>query len=67
LAPSDFHPFGSLKKHLGSKRFTHDEEVETEVLKWLRQQSKDFYAAGFDTMVKRLDRCISVGGRYIKK
>jgi hypothetical protein len=23
-------------------------EVETEVRKWLRQQSKDFHAAGFD-------------------
>jgi hypothetical protein len=26
---------------------------ETEVRKWLRQQSKDFYAAGFDALVKR--------------
>jgi hypothetical protein len=26
--------------------------VETEVRKWLRQQSKDFYAAGFYAMVK---------------
>jgi hypothetical protein len=29
------------------RRFADDEEVETEVRKWLRQQSKDFYAAGF--------------------
>jgi hypothetical protein len=28
-------------------------EVETEVRKWLRQQSKDFYAAGFDALVVR--------------
>jgi hypothetical protein len=27
--------------------FADDEEFETEVRKWLRQQSKDFYAAGF--------------------
>jgi hypothetical protein len=26
--------------HLGGKRFADDEEVETEVRKWLRQQSK---------------------------
>jgi hypothetical protein len=32
-------------------------EVQTEVRKWLRQ-SEDFYAAGFDAQVKRLDRCI---------
>jgi hypothetical protein len=28
---------------------------------WLRQQSKDFYAEGFDAPVKRWDKCISVG------
>jgi hypothetical protein len=53
LAPSDFHLFGLLKNHLGGKRFVDDEEVETGVWKWLRQRSKDFYAAGFDALVKR--------------
>jgi hypothetical protein len=28
--------------------FADVEEVETVVWKWLRQQSKDFYAAGFE-------------------
>jgi hypothetical protein len=41
--------------------------VETEVWKWLRQQSKDFYAAGFDALVKRWDTCINVGGGYVEK
>jgi hypothetical protein len=44
-----------------------DEEVETEVRKWLRQQSKDFYAVGFDALVKRWDRCINVGGGYVEE
>jgi hypothetical protein len=39
--------------HLGGKYFRDDEEVETEMRKWLRQQSKDFYAVGFDTLVNR--------------
>jgi hypothetical protein len=52
---------------LGGKRFADGEEVETEVRKWLRQQSKDFYAAGFDALVKRLDNCINGGGGYVKK
>jgi hypothetical protein len=47
------HLFGRLKKYLGGKPFADDKEVETEVQKWLRQQSKDFYAAGFDALVKR--------------
>jgi hypothetical protein len=38
----------------------------TKGLKWLRQQSKDFYTAGFEALVKRW-KCISVGGGYIEK
>jgi hypothetical protein len=42
-----------VKEH--GKIFTDDEEVETELRKWLRQQSEDFFAAGFDALVKRWD------------
>jgi hypothetical protein len=42
-------------------------EVESEVWEWLRQPSKDFYAAGFDGLVKRWDKFISVGGGYFEK
>jgi hypothetical protein len=52
-----------VQKH--GKRFSEDEEVETEVRKYLRQQSKDFYSVGFDALVKRWDQCISVGGGYV--
>jgi hypothetical protein len=38
-----------------------------EVRKWLRQQSKDFCAAGFGALVKRRDKCINVGGGYVEK
>jgi hypothetical protein len=40
---------------------------ETEVRNWLRQQSKYFYDAGFDALVKRWNKCISVGGGYVEK
>jgi hypothetical protein len=53
--------------HLGGKRFGDDEEVETEVRKWTRQQSKGFYTAGFDALVKRWDMCFNVGGGYNEK
>jgi hypothetical protein len=49
------------------KRFGDDEEVETEVRKWLRQQSKHFYATGFDALVNDGDKCINVGGGYVEK
>jgi hypothetical protein len=53
--------------HLGGIRFADGEEVETEVRKWLRQQPKDFFAAGFNALVKQWDKCISVGGGYVGK
>jgi hypothetical protein len=43
-----------------------DENVETEVGTWLRQQSKHFYAVEFDALIKRRDKCISVGGGYVE-
>jgi hypothetical protein len=66
LAPSDFHLFDPLKSDISGKRFADDEEVETEVPKWLRQHSEVFCAAGFDALVKRSDKCISVGGGYVE-
>jgi hypothetical protein len=56
-----------IEKHLCGKCFADGEEVETEVWKWLRHQLKDFYAVGFDTLVKRLDKCINVGGGCMEK
>jgi hypothetical protein len=46
---------GSRNCHLCGKHFTHDEEVEMEVQKWLRQQSKDFFAVGSDALLKQWD------------
>jgi hypothetical protein len=51
----------------GWQNFADGEEVETEMRKWLRQQSKDFYAVGFYALVKRWDKCINVGGGYVEK
>jgi hypothetical protein len=51
----------------GGKLLADDEEVETEVQKWLTQQSKAFYAEGFDALVKRWDKCMNVGGGYVEK
>jgi hypothetical protein len=38
-----------------------------EVWKWLKHQSKEFYAVGFDALVMRRDKCIIVGGGYVEK
>ena len=67
LAPSDFHLFGPMKKHLGGRRFASDEEVECEVKLWFRKQSPDFYAMGIGSLIPRWDKCINVGGNYVEK
>jgi hypothetical protein len=41
--------------------------MPNQVRKWLRQQSKYFYAAGFEALIKRWDKCITVGGGYVEK
>jgi hypothetical protein len=67
LAPSDFHLFGLLKTDLGGKRFADDKEVKMEVWKWLTQHSKRLPCCSFDTPNKQWDKCINVGGGYVKK
>jgi hypothetical protein len=41
--------------------------VETEVRKWQRQQSKDFYVACFNSLIKSLNEYINVGSGYVEK
>jgi hypothetical protein len=52
--------FGPIKHHLSAEHFPEDEAVEREVTAWLRQQPKEFYAAGFQGLVKRWDKCLNV-------
>jgi hypothetical protein len=58
---------GSRNCHLGGNIFADNEDVETDVRKWLRQQPKDFYTAGFDALVKRWDKFVNVAGGYAEK
>ncbi|GBM21097.1 Mariner Mos1 transposase [Araneus ventricosus] len=67
LAPSDFHLFGSLKQHLGVEHFADDDDVQHEVLLWMRQQPKEFYGAGIGALIKPLDKCINIGEDYVEK
>jgi hypothetical protein len=50
---------------MGGKCFADEEEVETEVRKWLRIESKYFFAAGFRALVKRWEKCMNAGGQYV--
>ncbi|GBO06011.1 hypothetical protein AVEN_1021-1 [Araneus ventricosus] len=67
LTPSDFHLFGPRKQHLGGKHFADDDGIQHEVLLWMRQQPKEFYASGIGTLIKRWDKCINIGGDHAEK
>lgn len=67
LAPSDFHLFGPLKKHLSGTHFETDEGVKAAVRIWLRGCSKEFYAQAFTSLVERWEKCVRVGGDYVEK
>jgi hypothetical protein len=43
LAPSDFHLFLHLKKHLAGKKFDDDDEVQKEVMPWFKGEAADVY------------------------
>jgi hypothetical protein len=65
-----FPVYGGKCLSRGKKRgnnFTDEEEVEAEGRKWLRQQTKDYCAAGFDSPIKRWEKCMNVDGGYVEK
>jgi hypothetical protein len=59
-ASSDFHLFRRLKHYFDDICFAEDEEVETEVQKWLKQQSKT-------SMLRVSTKCIDVSGGHVEE
>ena len=67
LAHSDFHLFLHLKKHLAGKKFYDNDEVQEEVMTWLKGQAADFYDSGIQKLVPRLNKCLDNAGDYVEK
>jgi len=55
FAPSDFHLFLHLTKHLAGKMFDDDDEVQKEVMTWFKGLAADFYDSGIQKLVPRLN------------
>jgi hypothetical protein len=49
------------------KAVRNPQMMPDQLRKWLRQQPKYFYGAGFEALVKRWDKRINVGGGYVEK
>ena len=67
LAPSDYHLFPNLKKHLRGQRFSTDDELKYATEEWLMGQSELFYFTGMEKLRDRYNLCIDKGGDYIEK
>ncbi|KAK7575531.1 hypothetical protein V9T40_011817 [Parthenolecanium corni] len=67
LAPSDFHLFPALKRHLGGRRFTSDEEVKIAVRNFFKSCTKEWFAQGIERLVSRYDKCLNNSGNYVEK
>jgi len=66
-APSDFHLFPNMKKHLCAKWFKSHDDVKHEVQMWLRGQDPTFYLQGFEKWISHLDKCFNTEGDYVEK
>jgi len=66
LAPSDFHLFPALKKHLKGGHFLSDVEVIAAVETWLDGQSSEFFFNGLQKIEQRAKKCIELHGEYVE-
>ena len=67
LAPSDYDLFGPMKEGLWGKHYARNEELKTAVMKWLKEQSTDFYKAGIHALIWSWKIAIERNGDYVEK
>ena len=67
MAQRDFHLLPVFKDHLSGHRFASDDDVKTAVLRLFKSQGTEFYEAGINRLVPRMDKRLSVGGTMLKK
>ncbi|GFO42761.1 transposase [Plakobranchus ocellatus] len=53
LAPSDFHLFGPLKRHLGGKKYEHEDELIGEVRDLFSKLDANFFTQGMYSLLPR--------------
>lgn len=66
VAPSDYHLFSALEKHLGGQKFQSDEEGQEAVASSLRDAAGEWYDAGIRKLITWL-KVIDRQGNYVEK
>lgn len=65
LAPCDFHLFGWMKSHFANTKFKSIRDAENQISNWVNSIPKETLISTFNNWIKRLDRCIEIGGDYV--
>ena len=64
LAPCDFWLFPKMKEHLRGQRFESEEDIICATKEAIRHLDKDAYVTAFDCWLRRMQKCIDIGGCY---
>ncbi|KAL0860950.1 hypothetical protein ABMA27_009481 [Loxostege sticticalis] len=67
LAPCDFFLFPNMKKWLGGKRFSSNEEVVAETEAYFSGFDKVFFFDGLKKLKHRWSKCVEPKGNYVEK
>ncbi|GFO43661.1 histone-lysine N-methyltransferase SETMAR [Plakobranchus ocellatus] len=67
LAPSNFHLFGPLKRHLGGMAFETEDDLISELRNWFDNLDVDFFRVGINWLLSRWQKCIDLHGDYVEK
>ncbi|CAK9803228.1 Histone-lysine N-methyltransferase SETMAR [Anthophora quadrimaculata] len=67
LEPNDYHLLPELKENLAGMRFSNDDEVKDEVLRFLNDMAASWYGMGIQKLLQRLQKCIDRNGDYVEK
>ena len=67
LAPSDHHLFPKLKDHKDGKHFKSEDEVRSEVTRFLEGLAGDFFDLGIQKLEHRLQKCVEKNRDYVEK
>ncbi|GFN81106.1 histone-lysine N-methyltransferase SETMAR [Plakobranchus ocellatus] len=67
LAPSDFHLFGPLKRHLGGMAFETEDDLISELRNWFDNLDVDFSRVGINSLLSRWQKYIDLHRNYVEK
>ncbi len=61
------HYIPGLKRDLGGRHFTMEEDPQSAVAQFFLKQDVEWYSAGIHKLISRYDKCLDEQGDYVEK